>query len=71
VQKALHGPTTAGNENLKDLNLREKLAIAPVIAIIVVLGFYPSPLLNAINPAAKNVVSQMGFTDPVPSNGSK
>jgi NADH-quinone oxidoreductase subunit M len=71
VQKALHGPTTAGNENLKDLNLREKLAIAPVIAIIVVLGFYPSPLLNVINPAAKNVVSQMGFTDPVPSNGSK
>jgi len=71
VQKALHGPTTAGNENLKDLNLREKLAIAPVIAIIVVLGFYPSPLLNVINPAAKNVVSQMGYTDPAPSNGGK
>ena len=71
VQKALHGPTTAGNENLKDLNLREKLAIAPVIAIIVVLGFYPSPLLNVINPAAKHVISQMGFTDPVPSIGDK
>jgi NADH-quinone oxidoreductase subunit M len=56
---------------LKDLNLREKLAIAPVIAIIVVLGFYPSPLLNVINPAAKNVVSQMGYTDPAPSNGGK
>ena len=71
VQKALHGPTTPGNENLKDLNLREKLAIAPVIAIIVVLGFYPSPLLNVINPAAKHVVSQMGFTDPAPTNGGK
>jgi NADH-quinone oxidoreductase subunit M len=71
VQKALHGPTTAGNENLKDLNLREKVAIAPVVAIIVVLGFYPSPLLNVINPAAKHVISQMGFTDPVPSNGDK
>jgi NADH-quinone oxidoreductase subunit M len=71
VQKALHGPTTPGNENLKDLNLREKLAIAPVIAVIVVLGFYPSPLLNVINPAAKHVVSQMGFTDPAPTNGGK
>ena len=71
VQKALHGPTTAGNENLKDLNLREKVAIAPVVAIIVVLGFYPSPLLNVINPAAKHVISQMGFTDPVPSIGDK
>jgi NADH-quinone oxidoreductase subunit M len=71
VQKALHGPTTPGNENLKDLNLREKLVIAPVIAIIVVLGFYPSPLLNVINPAATHVISEMGFTDPAPTNGGK
>jgi NADH-quinone oxidoreductase subunit M len=71
VQKALHGPTTPGNENLKDLNLREKLAIAPVIAIIVVLGFYPAPLLKAINPAASQVITQMGFTDPAPTNGGK
>jgi NADH-quinone oxidoreductase subunit M len=71
VQKALHGPTTPGNENLKDLNIREKLAIAPVIAIIVVLGFYPSPLLNVINPAASHVISKMGFTDPVPTIGDK
>jgi NADH-quinone oxidoreductase subunit M len=67
VQKALHGPTTPGNENLKDLNLREKVAIAPVVAIIVVLGFYPSPLLKIINPATTNIISQLGFTDPVPS----
>jgi NADH-quinone oxidoreductase subunit M len=71
VQKALHGPTTPGNENLKDLNLREKLAIAPVIAIIVVLGFYPAPILKVINPAASHVISQMGFTDPAPTNGDK
>jgi len=71
VQKALHGPTTAGNENLKDLNLREKIAIAPVIAIIVVLGFYPAPLLQVINPAASYVISQMGYSDPAPTNGDK
>lgn len=71
VQKALHGPTTPGNENLRDLNLREKIAITPVIAIIVVLGFYPSPLLKVINPAASHVISQMGFTDPAPTNGGK
>ena len=71
VQKALHGPTTPGNENLSDLNLREKIAIAPVMAIIIVLGFYPSPLLKTINPAASHVIAQMGFSDPVPTNGSK
>ncbi len=71
VQKALHGPTTPGNENLSDLNLREKLAIAPVIVIIFVLGFYPALLLNVINPAATHVIAQLGFTDPMPTSGGK
>ena len=71
VQRALHGPTTPGNENLADLNLREKLAIAPVIAVIVFLGFYPAPALNIINPAAAHVLSQIGFTDPAPTHGGK
>ncbi|CAB4818200.1 unannotated protein [freshwater metagenome] len=71
VQKTLHGPTTPGNENLSDLNLREKIAIAPVIAIILVLGFYPAPLLNVINPAATHVIGQLGFSDPAPTSGGK
>ena len=71
VQRALHGPTTPGNENLADLNIREKLAIAPVIAVIVFLGFYPAPALNIINPAAAHVLSQIGFTDPLPTQGGK
>lgn len=71
VQKALHGPTTSGNENLPDLNLREKIAIAPVIAVIVSLGFFPSPLLNIINPAAQATISALGFSDPTPTVGDK
>jgi NADH-quinone oxidoreductase subunit M len=67
VQRALHGPTTPGNEELPDLTLREKIAIAPVIAVIVALGFYPSPLLKIINPAVATVISQQGFTDPAPT----
>ena len=65
VQRALHGPTTPGNESLTDLNLREKIAIAPVIAIIVAFGFFPQPLLNVINPATSATVQTAGFTDPV------
>jgi NADH-quinone oxidoreductase subunit M len=67
VQRALHGPTTPGNENLPDLNLREKIAIAPVVAVIVAFGFYPAPLLNIINPAAAHVLETAGFTDPAPT----
>jgi NADH-quinone oxidoreductase subunit M len=70
VQKALHGPTTPGNENLPDLNLREKIAISPVIAIIIALGFYPSPLLNIINPASAHVIESAGFSDPAPTENA-
>lgn len=71
VQKALHGPTTPGNENLSDLNLREKVAIAPVMAVIIAFGFYPAPLLDIINPAAKATVSALGFSDPAPTVASE
>ena len=69
IQKTLHGPITSGNENLKDLNLREKIAIAPVILIIVVMGFYPKPVLDIINPTAEKVVVNAGFIDPVAKMG--
>ena len=64
VQKALHGPTTPGNESLPDLNLREKIAIAPVMAAILAFGIYPSPLLNIINPSSAHVIESASFTDP-------
>ena len=69
VQKALHGPTTAGNENLPDLNKREIAAITPVIALIVALGFYPKPALEIINPAAQVTITKAGYSDPQPLVG--
>ena len=71
IQRSLHGPTTPGNESLPDLNLREKFAIAPVVAVILVLGFYPSPLLNVINPASEHVIAKAGFSDPLPTIDAK
>ncbi|MBU3646088.1 MAG: NADH-quinone oxidoreductase subunit M [Candidatus Nanopelagicaceae bacterium] len=69
VQKALHGPTTPGNESLPDLNKREIAAIAPVIAIIIFFGFYPKPALDIINPAAIDTITRAGFSDPAPVVG--
>jgi len=69
VQKALHGPITGGNENLKDLNLREKIAISPVILVIVFMGFYPKPVLDLINPTSEKVVVNAGFSDPIAKVG--
>jgi NADH-quinone oxidoreductase subunit M len=69
TQKMLQGPTTPGNENLTDLNLREKIAITPVILVIVLMGFYPKPVLDLINPTSEQVVTNAGFSDPVAKVG--
>ncbi len=64
VQRTLHGPLKSGNESMTDLNLREKIAIAPVIAALVILGFYPRPAPHVINPSTTSVMAQMNVTDP-------
>ena len=69
VQRALHGPVAPGNESIRDLNLRERIAIAPVIVAIVALGFYPKPALDVINPVAEVTIAKAGFTDPAPTAG--
>ncbi|MCX6451708.1 MAG: NADH-quinone oxidoreductase subunit M [Actinobacteria bacterium] len=69
VQRSLHGPIAPGNESLPDLTNREKVAIAPVIAIIIFLGFVPSVLLNVINPTVTHTLTQVHATEPTPTAG--
>jgi NADH-quinone oxidoreductase subunit M len=65
VQRALHGETITGNENLKDLSIRERVAITPVLFLIILLGLFPKPILDLINPTAKTVITSNGFSDPI------
>ena len=65
VQKSLHGETPAPSAGMVDLNLREKIAIAPVILVLVFLGFYPKPVLNTINPTTQTVMTHAGVSDPI------
>ncbi|SCL24422.1 NADH dehydrogenase subunit M [Micromonospora nigra] len=53
----------------RDLNLREKVVVAPLIALIVVLGFYPKPVTDVINPAVQATMEDVGRTDPAPEVG--
>jgi NADH-quinone oxidoreductase subunit M len=65
-QRTMTGPLREGNEGVHDLQPREVAALAPAIVLIVGLGFYPQPVLNVINPAIDEVVSQVGDGDPAP-----
>jgi NADH-quinone oxidoreductase subunit M len=49
---------------MKDLNGREITALAPIALLIIVLGVFPAPLLNVINPAVDRVMTTVGVSDP-------
>jgi NADH-quinone oxidoreductase subunit M len=67
IQRTIHGPVASAVEGFKDLSLREAWVIAPVMVVIVGLGIYPKPLLDAINPAVQQTNSVVRGHDPTPS----
>jgi NADH-quinone oxidoreductase subunit M len=51
---------------MRDLGAREVGALAPLLLLIVLLGFFPKPLTAIINPAVGHTLEQVGVTDPRP-----
>jgi len=45
------------NETLLDLNLREKLILIPLIALIFFIGIYPKPILSRMETSVKNLTA--------------
>ena len=41
--------------------------VAPLIALLVVLGIYPKLALDVINPAVQSTLSSIHQSDPVPT----
>jgi NADH-quinone oxidoreductase subunit M len=71
VQRTTHGTLNPALEKIdamrRDISVREMAVVAPLIALILLLGFYPKPVLDVINPAVKATFSQVGATDPNPT----
>jgi NADH-quinone oxidoreductase subunit M len=55
----------------RDLSLREAAVVTPLIALILLLGIYPRPVIDVINPAVKATLSDIGASDPAPTTGVK
>jgi NADH-quinone oxidoreductase subunit M len=51
----------------KDITLREKVVVAPLILLLILLGFYPKPVTDVINPAVQATMEDVGVTDPGPT----
>ncbi len=76
VQKVFFGPlTNPKNESLTDMNVREKIAVAPLVALVFVIGFFPSLFLGSMTDAVGTTLdryregriafSQLGDSDEV------
>ena len=50
---------------IRDLDLRQKVVVAPLIIGLLVLGFFPRLALDYINPAVAQSSQQTGQHDPV------
>ena len=71
-QRTMQGPLRLPahlGDKLRDLNLREVLAVAPLLALMIFLGFYPKPLTDVINPAVEATMQDAGVSDPAPTQG--
>jgi NADH-quinone oxidoreductase subunit M len=66
-QRIMTGPVTVDVERtVTDANGRERLAFAPLVILIILLGVFPKPMLTVIDPAVAATMQRVGVTDPEP-----
>ncbi|MHB1445859.1 MAG: complex I subunit 4 family protein [Acidimicrobiales bacterium] len=59
-QQIFHGqPKEKDRPVMADIGRRELLAVAPLVVLIVVLGVYPRPFLDRINPSANRIIAHV------------
>ncbi|NCT91621.1 NADH-quinone oxidoreductase subunit M [Cellulomonas sp. APG4] len=63
-QKVFTGPVRPELAATVDLSAREKWVVGPLIAAMLVLGFYPAPALDLVREPAQTSLTQVGVDDP-------
>jgi NADH-quinone oxidoreductase subunit M len=71
-QRTMTGPVPDDvRERVTELNGRERLAMAPLVLLILLLGVFPKPLLSIIEPSTQATMQHVGVTDPEPRVGAE
>jgi NADH-quinone oxidoreductase subunit M len=58
-QQAFHGTPDEANKKTRDLRWSERLVVAPLLVLIVLLGVYPKPVLDRITPAVNQLIQRV------------
>jgi NADH-quinone oxidoreductase subunit M len=70
IQRTTQGALNPALESVapmrRDISAREVVVVAPLIALILLLGFYPKPVLDVVNPAVQATFTQLHKVDPGP-----
>ncbi|MFF1869930.1 NADH-quinone oxidoreductase subunit M [Kitasatospora herbaricolor] len=67
-QRTMTGPVKDSVRGMHDLKVRELAVVAPLVALTILLGVYPKPLTDIVNPAVDATLSQVHETDPAPAH---
>jgi len=55
-QRVFHGPAEGENAEMEDLRVSEGLVLLPMLVLIVLLGVYPKPMLERIEPSVDALI---------------
>jgi NADH-quinone oxidoreductase subunit M len=68
-------PEPAARMRVRDLSRRELAVVSPLVALVLVLGFYPQPVIDLIRPAVAATMGDVGSdpagTTPATQTGSR
>ncbi|MFF2618236.1 NADH-quinone oxidoreductase subunit M [Kitasatospora sp. NPDC058046] len=67
-QRTMTGPVKDGVRTMPDLKARELAVVGPLVALTILLGVYPKPLTDLVNPSVNATLSQVHQTDPAPAH---
>lgn len=65
-QRTMTGPVAESVRTMPDLKARELVVAVPLIALLLLLGVFPKPLTEVVNPAVKHTMSDVQKKDPQP-----
>jgi NADH-quinone oxidoreductase subunit M len=58
-QRVFHGRPEGANAAFPELTMKERAIMAPLVALIVLLGVYPRPVLDRIAPSVRDLVTHV------------
>jgi NADH-quinone oxidoreductase subunit M len=61
IQRVFFGNTNTLTEKAKDIKLNEKIVLAAIVVLIVVIGVYPKPMLNLTKETVDLIITKMTY----------